>query len=126
LWSLIGRVYAVHPKLKVSVHSPDIISMVQITLVAWQRRLAYLQHSSQSHFSTDSPNKIEPPTWISELSEKFDLPVVSPTLPVNSTTQETVSSKGQNLNGFDFDFDSIDWSLWEKSSLDMAFCETSF
>lgn len=114
LWSLISRFYAVHPKLKTAVQSPDIVATVRITLVAWQRRQAYVQHRSQQ-WQVGSIDD-SPPAWISELCQKFELPEISS---MSAPVQVPVLDTSQLLP-FDFDFDSIDWSFWEDSSLDMA------
>lgn len=119
LWSFISRVYAVHPKLIVAAQNPDVIATVRITLVAWQRRHAYVQQRSQHCHRVDSSNDSVPPAWISELCQKFDLPEASSMFPPDSTMQEPVIDTSQLLP-FDFDFDSMDWSFWEDSSLDAA------
>jgi hypothetical protein len=119
LWSLIGRVYVVHPKLMVAVHNPDIITTVRITLIAWQRRQTYKQHRSNHCQCVDSSNDSVPPAWISELCQKFDLPEVSSTFAAESMVQEPVIDTSQPSH-FDFDFESMDWSFWENSSLEAA------
>ena len=114
LWSLISRVYAVHPKLKMAVHNPDIVATVRITLVAWQKRHAYMQQHS-----IDSASHSALSAWISELCQKFDLPEVSSTSAPDSGIQKSVIDTSQLLP-FEFDFDSMDWPLWEDLSLDAA------
>lgn len=119
LWSLISRVYAVHPKLnKAAAYTPDIMATVRITIAAWQKRHSYVQH--MSHHSS---NGSVPPTWISALCEKFDLPEVgSISAPDSMMVQEPMIDTSQLLP-FDFDFDLMDWSFWEESTLDAASCD---
>jgi hypothetical protein len=123
LWSLIGRVYTVHPKIMVAVHNPDITATVRITLVAWQRRHAYLQHGSQDRHRVNPSNDCVPPAWISELCQKFDLPEVCSAFSPNSTMQKSVIDANQLLP-FEFDFELMDWSFWEDLSLDAALYDT--
>ena len=119
LWSLIGRVYAVHPRFMGVVHNPDIVATVRITVAAWQRRYAHVQRKVQERLHIES-NDSTPPAWISELCQKFDLPEVTSTLPTDLMTPETLIDTSQLLP-FDFDFDSMDWSFWQDASLDAAF-----
>lgn len=128
LWSLIGRVYLHHPKLMTAVHHPDIASIVQITLAAWLKRYMHIRQrhqQSQQRHRVDSLNESEPPPWIQELRQKFDLPEVDSTSAADPTAREPAIDASQLLTP-DFDFDLIDWSFWENSNLDAALFETNW
>ncbi len=108
-----------------AVHHPDINSIVQITLVAWQRRHAHIRQRCQQRHTVDLSNESDPPPWIQELRRKFDLPEVNPISAPDSTAREPAFDPSQLLPP-DFDFDSIDWSFWENPQMDAALCETSW
>lgn len=125
LWSLISRVYVIHPSLINAVHRPDIASIARITLVAWQRRYAHIQQQCQQRHNFDLLNESQPPPWILELRRKFELPDVDSTLGADSTEREPVIDASQLLP-LDFDFDLIDWSFWEDPHLDAALYEADW
>ena len=120
LWSLIGRIYAIHPKLMHAVHRPDIAPIVQITLAAWQKRYAHLQQRFQHSSPTDPLNEPSPPPWLSELRRKFEPPAATSTLAPDATVREPVGAASPLLP-LNFDFDSIDWSLWADLDFDSNF-----
>lgn len=62
----------------------------------------------------------EPPEWIVELRRKLDLPDIDSVLAPNSAAGEPTMDVSQLLP-LDFDFDMIDWSVWEDPSLDAVF-----
>ena len=98
-----------------AIHHPDIVSIVRMTLVAWERRINHLR---QQH---NGANVGESPSWIQELRRNFDLPEV-PTQAPDPTTAMEMSP----LLPPDFDFDSIDWSVWGDPNLDLALYETDW
>jgi hypothetical protein len=59
----------------------------------------------------------EPPQWIVQLCQKFDLPQV--TAPTDSAAQ-WAAFDGNQLLGLDFDFDSVDLSMWDESRMNAA------
>lgn len=110
--------YAVHPRLVTAVNSPDVNAAVRITLAAWQRRLAHVQHKSQKRNGVSQLDDSVTPTWISDLCQKFDLPAIT-SMSSDLMMQEPVIDPSHLLPS-DFDFDSMDWSFWENSYLDGA------
>ncbi|MCJ1476236.1 hypothetical protein MMC13_004902 [Lambiella insularis] len=119
LWSLIGRIYAIHPMMTSALQRPDIASIVQLTLVAWQRRQTFAQQRSQQRYDANSLNECQPPSWILELRRKLDLPEVNLIPKPDSAMGESVADEIPLLP-LDFDFDSIDWSFWENQYLGTA------
>jgi len=147
LWSLISRVYAVHDTLTTAIQNPDIVSIVRITLAAYQKRHAYIleqyRQRCNNHNNTTRSNAInvsesesepehkpQPPEWIQDLCQKFNLllsdAVISSTLEHASDTTVTTATgnepafegASEGLLPADFDFDMIDWSFWENVGLD--------
>ena len=148
VWSLIRRVYAVHDTLTTAVQNPDIASIVRITLAAYQKRHAFIleQYRQRCDTHTDAirskaiiasesesgpEDKPQPPEWIQDLCQKFDLllsdtAVKSSTLEHASDTAATRATENEptfeglseGLVPTDFDFDVIDWSYWENVGLD--------
>lgn len=117
IWSLIGRVYDVHPKLKLAIQNPDVVATVHITLAAWQRRHSYLQHQPQRMYQLNSVDSSVAPAWISELRQKFDIPEMNSTPALDTTMQGPLLDASQLLP-FDFDFNSMDLSFWDSANMD--------
>ena len=117
LWLLIGKVHAHHPTLMTAVSRPDIASIARITMVAWQRRHAYVQQRYQQRCNTNLLNEPEVPSWVQELRQKLDLPQVDPMPAPDATAREPAFDASQLLP-LDFDFDVIDWKFWETSHAD--------
>lgn len=118
LWTLIGRVYLGHPKLMTAIHHPDVVSIVQMTLVAWQRRYTHVQQQCQD---VDMLDATETPPWIVELRRDFNIPEE---LATHAPTEPAVDFS--QLLPPDFDFDSIDWSVWQDPNLDASLYETDW
>lgn len=111
-----------------AVHHPDIASIVQITLAAWQRRYMRLRQRhqrSQQRLSVELLSESETPLWIQELRQKFDLPELESTFAADPTARDPAIDTSQLLPP-GFDFDAIDWSFWENSNLDAALFETNW
>ena len=125
LWTLIGRVYLGHPKLMTAVHHPDVVSIVRMTLVAWQRRHTHMQQQCQQPQDVDMLSATETLPWIVELRRNFNIPEEQPTHAPDSTAKETAVDFSQLLPP-DFDFDSIDWSVWQDPNLDASLYETDW
>lgn len=122
LWSLIGRVYLGHPKIMTAVHHPDVISIVQMTLAAWQRRHTYILQ--KDHNFMGASHSVTP-SWITELRQRFNMPEEHPTVAPASTAGEPIVDVDQFLNP-EIDFDSINWSVWEDPNLDASLFETDW
>ena len=122
LWTLIGRVYLGHPKLMTAIHHPDVVSIVQMTLVAWQRRYTYMRHKCQD---VDVVNATETPLFIVELRRNFNVPEQNPAHASDLMATEPAVDFSQLLPP-DFDFDSIDWSVWEDPNLDASLYDTDW
>lgn len=119
LLSLIGKVYIHHPTLMTAVSHPDIASIAQITLAAWQKHHTYAQQQYQQRHDTRLLNESELPVWVQELQRKFDLPEVNPEPAPDRVVRESAIGASQLLP-LDFDFDSINWSFWENLHMDTA------
>ena len=115
LWSLIRRVYAIHPELTTAIHRPEIAHIAHIALAAWQRRDEYLRQ--QRDF--DLQSEYESPQWILDLRRKFDVPHGNESFATDPAEQRPAIDASQLLP-LDFDFDSIDWSFWDEMQLDLA------
>ena len=117
LWTLIGRVYLGHPKLMTAVHHPDVVSIVQMTLAAWQIRHTHMQQQRRQVQDVDMLNATETPPWIVELRRNFNIPEEQSTHAPDSTATEPAVDFSQ------LDFDLIDWSVWEDPNLDASLYE---
>ena len=84
---------------------PEVVSVAHITLVAWQKRPAGV--------------RVPQPEWITKLCRDFNLVAPEPTVSHNEDAAEQwqLRHDAAELLGVEFDFDSIDWSMWEE--LDM-------
>ena len=122
LWTLIGRVYLGHPKLMTAIHHPDVVSIVQMTLGAWQRRHKHIQQQCQD---VEMLNATATPPWIVELRRNFSIPEEKPTHAPDSAATEPAVDFSQPLPP-DFDFDFIDWSVWEDPNLDASLYEADW
>lgn len=108
LWSLITKVYAVHPNLMTATHRSDITAVARITLAAWQKRHTHLLQQSRRDGMEDLSTADSPP-WIQELRRNFNIQDTSATI----MTDQTPAVDDDLFLPLDFDFDSIDWSFWE-------------
>jgi hypothetical protein len=108
LWSLIGRVYDVHPDLMTAVNRPEVTFVARITVAAWQR---YDIRRRQRPGVNDAI-AIEDPEWIRQLCYNFNLPLTDSSATIEEVAQSSSSDAAQLLPT-NFDFDMIDWSSWE-------------
>ena len=109
LWSLIHRVYTIHPELSTGTRRAEAATVARITLAAWQRHDA---HNRQHEMDVDEP--YERPEWIVELCQNFNLPQPDTTLATDSAMQESAFDANQLLP-VDFDFDVFDWAVWDEA-----------
>ncbi|KAJ4286310.1 hypothetical protein N0V90_013344 [Kalmusia sp. IMI 367209] len=109
LWSLIGRVYDVHPDLMTAVNRPEVIFIARITVAAWQN---YDIQMRQQRSGVHSGIAMENPEWIRQLCYNFNLPLTDSSASVEEIAQSFNSDPSYSLPA-NFDFDMIDWSSWE-------------
>jgi hypothetical protein len=109
LWSLIGRVYDVHPDLMTAVNRPEVTFIARITVAAWQK---YDIQMRQQRSGKHGAIAMETPEWIRQLCYNFNLPLTDSSATIEEIAQ-SLSSDPDQLLSTNFDFDMIDWSSWE-------------
>lgn len=109
LWSLIGRVYDVHPDLMTAVNRPEVTFVARITVAAWQK---YDIQMRQQRSGVQGAIAMETPEWIRQLCYNFNLPLADSSATILEVAQSFSSDPAQLLST-NFDFDMIDWSSWE-------------
>lgn len=62
----------------------------------------------------------EPPQWIAQLCQKFDLPHLNSATASTDSAAQWAAFDGNQLLGLDFDFDSVDLSMWDESRMNAA------
>ena len=116
LWSLIRQVYAVHPEAKTAAERPEIAAVARITVAARQKYDAHIiqQQRATGTVTTDAR---EPTGWIAELCQNFGLPQVNTATADDSDAFQFAAMESSDLLPADFDFDMIDWSIWEETRM---------
>ena len=97
LWMLINKVCELHPTLTTALGRPEVFAIARLIVLAWQQRQDYLQQRQE---------QLEKPWCVNELEHGLKPPSLD-----RSGSDSAVGDLGSL--GFDFDFDSIDWSYWE-------------
>jgi hypothetical protein len=110
LWSLIGRVYDVHPDLMTAANRPEVIFIARITVAAWQK---YDNQMRQKSSGVHGAIAIETPEWIRQLCYNFNLPLTDSSATIEEVAQSCSPDSAALLLSTNFDFDMIDWSSWE-------------
>jgi hypothetical protein len=109
LWSLISRVYDVHPDLMTAVNRPEVTFIARITVAAWQKYdIEMREQRSGGHGAI----AIETPEWIRQLCYNFNLPPTDSLATIGEIAPSFNSDPAQLLST-NFDFNMIDWSSWE-------------
>lgn len=126
LWSLIQRVYAVHPEARSASERPEIAAVARITVAAWQQYDAHLQQQANSSAAMAGVAR-EIPEWIAELCRNFGVQILKGQHGEKQQTAEESAQMGvlgvgegdgsEFLLPADFDFDMIDWSIWEEARM---------
>jgi hypothetical protein len=120
LWSLIEQVYAVHPDAKKTAERPEIAAVARITVAAWH---TYNAHVLQQQLGARSGASVaiakQTPTWILELCQNFGLASHDSTIhaPEDTATPAGIGIDPSLFLPAEFDFDLIDWSIWEEISI---------
>ncbi|KAK5032822.1 hypothetical protein LTS07_004232 [Exophiala sideris] len=109
LWTLIRRIYDIHPELSTASRRTEAGTVARITLAAWQRHDAYIRQRQ-----ANVNESYEPPQWIGEMCQNFNLPQPTATSASGSVVPVPAVDASQLLPA-DFDFDVFDWAAWDET-----------